>query len=372
MPDRAPMPEPLSLPGRLTVDLGAIADNWRRLRAMGSAECGAVVKADAYGLGVARVAPALAAAGCRSFFVAFLAEGMELRAILGAGPRIFVLCADRRDDPAAYAAHALIPVISSREHFERWAARGVLEGLPFLVQADTGMHRLGVAPREARSLLEQPGCLGLMSHLACADEPGHDLNARQLACFREIAGRAPHLPILSLANSCGIALGPDWQFTLTRPGIALYGGNPTPGGPNPMRPVVTLEAPILQLLEVEAGETVGYGATFTARHPSRIAILPLGYADGVLRHLSNSGEAVVAGRRVPYAGRVSMDMLALDVTDVPPAHLADDAVARIIGPELTVDEVAAAAGTIAYELLTRLGPRLERTVPGGGQTAAGT
>jgi alanine racemase len=352
------------MPGSLTIDLDAIAENWRRLRTMGEAECGAVVKADAYGLGVAQVAPALAAAGCRSFFVAFLSEGLELRAILGGGPRIFILCADRRDDTALYAAHDLIPVISSDEHFESWSASGRLEGLPFLAQADTGMHRLGVGPEQALDLLSQPSCLGLMSHLACADAPQHDLNARQLACFQNIVRRAPRLPrrpILSLANSCGIALGADWQFTLTRPGIALYGGNPTPGRANPMRPVVTLEAPILQLLEVKVGDTVGYGATFTAQRPSRIAIISVGYADGVPRHLSGTGQAVVAGRRVPYAGRVSMDMLALDVTDVPPAHLSGDAVAQIIGPDMTVDEVAAAAGTIAYELLTGLGPRLART-----------
>jgi alanine racemase len=362
MPDHPPMP------GRLTIHLDAIAENWRRLRAMGDAECGAVVKADAYGLGMAQVAPALAAAGCRSFFVAFLDEGLALRAILGQGPRIFVLCADRRDDTALYAAHGLVPVISSDEHFEGWSASGRLEGLPFLVQADTGMHRLGVGPEQALDLLQQPSCLGLMSHLACADEPQHDLNARQLACFKGIVARAPRLPrrpVLSLANSCGIALGAEWQFTLTRPGIALYGGNPTPGRANPMRPAVTLEAPILQLLEVKTGDTVGYGATFTARRPSRIAILPLGYADGVLRQLSGKGEAVVAGRRVPYAGRVSMDMLALDVTDVPPDRLAGDAMAQIIGPDRTVDEVAAAAGTISYELLTRLGPRLARTWLGG-------
>jgi len=358
-------------PGRLTIDLDAIAENWRRLKAMGQAECGAVVKADAYGLGMDRVASALAAAGCRHFFVAFAEEALALRGTLGPGPRIFVLSADRRDNPALYATHDLIPVISSDDHFEAWSASGRLEGLPFLAQADTGMHRLGVGPAQAPDLLAQPSCLGLMSHMACADEPDHPLNRRQLDCFRSIVSRAPRLPrhpVFSLASSCGIALGADWHFSLTRPGIALYGGNPTPGRANPMRPVVTLDAAISQILEVPAGETVGYGATFTAGRPSRIATIPVGYADGMSRHLSNRGSAIVAGQAVPYAGRVSMDMLALDVTDVPQARLDADATVRLIGPDMPIDDVAAAAGTISYEVLTALGRRFRRRYRTAGDT----
>lgn len=352
-------------PARLSIDLAAIAGNWRHLAALGAAECGAVVKADAYGLGMEEVAPVLAKAGCRSFFVAFIEEAVALRQLLGAGPAIYVMCASRWDLPGLYTAHTLVPVISSTVHAEAWGGEGVLDDLPFLAQVETGMHRLGIPAGDAAGVLANPTCLGVMSHLACADGPAADLNRRQLRAFREICAQLPDTAIRSLANSAGMYLGRDWHFGLTRPGIALYGGNPQPGRPNPMAGVVTLEAPILQLVGVPAGQTVGYGGTFTARRDSLIATVPMGYADGLSRHLSSRGQAVIAGYEVPYAGRVSMDMLALDVTDVPPAVLAGDPAVQLIGPDMPIDVLADTAGTISYELLTHLGRRCRRHYVGG-------
>ena len=358
-----------AFPARLTIDLAAVAANWRRLDALGTAECGGVVKADAYGLGMEQVAPALLKAGCRSFFVVFIDEAVTLRRLLGAGPVIYVMAASRWDLPGLYAAHTLVPVISSAAHADAWGREGVLDELPFLCQVETGMHRLGLPPGEAAPLLTRPTCLGAMSHLACADEPGAALNRTQLDAFREVADQLPQGAIASLANSSGLYLGPDWHFGLARPGIALYGGNPQPGRPNPMANVVTLEAPILQLVKVPAGQTVGYGGTFRAECDSLIATVPMGYADGVSRHLSGRGQAIIAGYEVPYAGRVSMDLLALDVTDLPPAVLAEDPMVQLIGPDMPIDVLADAAGTISYELLTRLGRRCHRHYVGGAAEA---
>jgi alanine racemase len=363
------MPQPTALfPARLTIDLDALCANWRRLSKEGEpAECGAVVKADAYGLGGAAVAPALAKAGCRSFFVAFLEEGVRLRALIGGGPAIHVMCASQWDDPALYRDHALTPVLSTSAHLKAWGASGALE-FPFLAQVETGMNRLGLAPEMAGEAARLPACLGLMSHLACADEPASPLNAEQLARFRAIVAALPARSepyLLSLANSAGIFLGAPWRFDLTRPGIALYGGNPQPGRPNPMRPVVTLEAPVLQLRETAAGETVGYGASFRCKEKATIAIVPVGYADGLNRTLSNRGHAASAGHRVPYAGRVSMDMLALDVSAVPAALLKEAPVVQLMGPDVAIDGLAEEAGTISYEMLTHLGSRFHRIYRGG-------
>ena len=345
--------------------MSAIAGNWRRLAALGAADCGAVVKADAYGLGMTEVAPVLLKAGCRSFFVAFIDEAVALRQLLGAGPAIYVMCASRWDLPGLYAAHNLVPVISSGAHADMWGGEGVLDELPFLCQVETGMHRLGLPPAEASAVLARPKCLGAMSHLASADDPADTLNEKQLKAFRAVVAQLPKGAVASLANSAGLYLGPDWHFSLARPGIALYGGNPQPGRSNPMDGVVTLEAPILQLVDVPAGASVGYGGTFGADRNSLIATVPMGYADGLSRHLSGVGQAVIAGYEVPYAGRVSMDMLALDVTELPPAVLAGDPVVQLIGPDMPVDVLANAAGTISYELLTHLGRRFRRHYVGG-------
>lgn len=354
----------IAFPGRLTIDLGAVRENWRRLAEKGSAECAAVVKADAYGLGAAELAPALAAAGCREFFVAFLEEAAALRAVLGPDPRIHVMCASPWDPPDDYARDDLIPVVSTPGH-----ARTLLSesDRPLMLQVETGMNRLGLAMEDLAQLIADPRLegrlVGIMSHLACADAPAHRLNRHQLDRFREAVDLMrkthPHASA-SLANSAGIFLGRDWHCDLLRPGAALYGINPTPTAANPMRPVVTVETPVLQLKTVPAGETVGYGATFRRDGPARIAIVAAGYADGLHRMLAPEGYGLIAGHRAPYAGRVSMDLIALDVTEIPEEALAQAPVVTLIGADLPIDTVADAAGTIGYEILTHLGRRLKR------------
>jgi alanine racemase len=358
------------MPAVLTIDRAAIVANWQALgarhaRAGVAAPVAAVVKADAYGLGAIPVAGALLAAGCRNFFVAHGEEGVALRAALGAGPMIAVL---NGFAPGADGDAALVPVLNGLGDVaaHAGAARAAGRPLPAILHLDTGMSRLGLDAAEQARLAAEPQRLeGLrlrcvMSHLACADEPGHALNAAQAARFAAAAGRiAPAVP-RSLANSAGLFLGEAFASDLARPGCALYGINPTPGRPNPMRPVVTLRAPILQVRAIAAGATVGYGATFTAARPTRIATVAAGYADGYPRALSGRAIGHVAGRAVPLVGRVSMDLLTFDVTDAPEAM--PGAWVTLIGPAagLTADDLAAAAGTIGYEILTRLGARYRR------------
>jgi alanine racemase len=344
----------------LTIDLGAIVANWRALGALHGAEVAAVLKADAYGLGAAPVGRALAAAGCRSFFVAHLAEGVALREALGPAPRIAVLngFAPRADGEAA-----LTPVLNSLGDVEAWRA----EPRAAFIHLDTGMARLGLDQREAARLVQDPSLLGAlrvaawMSHLACADEPAHPLNAQQAARFAALCERLPPAP-RSLANSSGIFLGAAFRSDLARPGAALHGINPQPGTPNPLRQVVRLDAPVLQIREIAAGESVGYGASWTAARPSRIATVAAGYADGYLRSLSGRGEGFLGEAPIPLVGRVSMDLLTFDATDHP-ALRPGDAI-TLIGPRNTPDEVAARAGTIGYEVLTSLGTRYARRYAG--------
>jgi len=358
---------------RLTVDLGAIAANWRLLAArLPRSECAAAVKADAYGTGLVEVAPTLAAAGCRTFFVAHLSEGQRLRALLPRA-RIFVLNGLVPGACADYAAGRLKPVLGSLEEIAEWRAYEQTTGWSggAALQIDTGMNRLGIAPAAALSLAqaEKPVAFDLvMSHLACADTPDHPLNARQLEAFRALRAAFAGSPA-SLANSAGMFLADDLGFDLARPGIALYGANPVPGRANPMHCAVRLEAPILALRDVAAGETVGYGATWTAKRASRLAAIPLGYADGLLRAASGHDEAdgaavAVAGRRCPIAGRISMDLSMIDVTDLPEGLARRGAAVEIIGDTITLDELAERAGTVGYELLTRLGARFDRRVIG--------
>jgi alanine racemase len=351
----------------LRIDLSAVVANWRALGARhpGGAVA-AVVKADAYGLGAAPVARALAAAGCRHFFVAQLAEGMAVRAAIGPGPMVAVL---NGFAPGADGDAGLTPVLNGLGDLAAHRARPPAAGA--ILHLDTGMSRLGLDAREQAALAEDPAPLAglrlrcVMSHLACADEPDHPLNAVQAGRFAAAAARlAPGVP-RSLANSSGIFLGPDFASDLARPGCALYGINPTPGRANPMRQVVTLAAPVLQLREVPAGATVGYGATWTAPGPRRIATVAAGYADGYLRALSGRAVGHVSGRAVPLVGRVSMDLITFDVTDAP--EVAPGTMVELMGPSETPDDLAARAGTIGYEILTALGARYRRDyLPGAG------
>ena len=368
----APPAEPELAGGILTIDLAALTDNWRYLKAQASdAECAAVVKADAYGLGMAPVARALWAAGCRTFFVALPHEGERLRRILREAV-IYVLDGLLAGTARFYHEHGLRPVLSSLPEVREWAAfcREVEMRLPAALRVDTGMNRLGLTEEEVRQLAADRESLGacrivlVMSHLACADEPGNPMNTRQRERFEALRALLPPATA-SLANSAGTLMGAAFHYSLVRPGIALYGGNPFTGRPNPMKPVVSLYAPVLQVRRLRKGESVGYGATWRAERPSRIAVLGLGYADGYLRALSwpardGPAQVVIGGQYAPVVGRVSMDSICVDVTDVP-EELAERGVrAEIIGPHLSVDELSKWAGTIPYEILTSLGHRYTR------------
>ena len=371
MTDNVPVPAPSLAGGRLTIDLAALAANWRTLAQRVAGETAAVVKADAYGIGLEPAGRALAEAGCRTFFVALPEEGLRLRAIL-ADAVIYVLDGLVPGSAAALAAADLRPVLGSFPEIDEWAALKAA-GAPTgsALHVDTGMNRLGLTPNEAAALAGDPARLAaiapslLMSHLACADTPDHPSNARQLDAFRVVRALMPTVPA-SLANSAGIFLGRDYHFGLARPGIALYGAA-FAAGARPLRPVVTLEARVLQVRDVPAGSSVGYGATETVRKPSRIAILSVGYADGYHRHASSAdgrpGASVyVDGARAPVVGRVSMDLIAVDVTAFPLVARGDWV--ELFGPHVPVDEVAAPAGTIGYELLTALGRRYARRYVG--------
>ena len=354
--------------GTLTIDLAAIVANWRALsRQLLTVECAAVVKANAYGLGLKPVVAALANAGCKTFFVADIAEARIVRA-RAKHATIYVLhgftlqCAD------VFIELAARPVINSMTELAEWdtfVAERAWQGGAAL-HVDTGMNRLGVSPEEAAALApraqtQNHGIALILSHLACADIPDHPLNAKQLKLFRELRGLYSGIPA-SLANSSGIFLGDAAYFDLARPGAALYGINPTPGRANPMTSVVELTGGIVQLRTVARDQTIGYGATWTARRNSRIAVVALGYANGLLRAGSAGdehpgGAAIVAGKRCPIVGRISMDLLMVDITDLSDGAVRRGDFATLIGGELSIDEVAAAAGTIGYEVLTRLGMR---------------
>jgi alanine racemase len=337
----------------LTIDLDAIAANWRRLDRLSGPEVqtAAVVKADAYGLGVTRVARALAQAGARRFFVAYAEEGAVLRQTLGPGPQIAVLSGHMSGDTEMIHDLDLTPMLNSLEQITRH-----LEALPghaFGVQLDTGMNRLGVELLEWQAvapILIEAGPQLLMSHLACADEPDHPQNLAQLEAFHEMTD-GTGVP-RSLSATGGILLGPKYHFDLTRPGIGLYGGRPFETAER----VVTLSLPVVQIREVEPGETVGYGGSWQAETTSKIATLAGGYADGLIRMLSNTAMLWDDDTPCKLVGRVSMDLITADVT-----HLEEEPKSLdIIGPYQSVDELADAAGTIGYEILTSLGPRYLR------------
>jgi alanine racemase len=351
----------------LTIDLEAISRNYRLLaeRVGPGVTCAGVVKADAYGLGADRVAPALYRAGCRTFFVAHLDEGLDLQTHLARDVTIYVLNGLPSGSERDCAEAGIIPVLNSREQLEAWSDQARQRGriLPAVVQVDSGMSRLGMSPREVAELSGKDTSVldiqMVMSHLACADMPEHPANAHQLAAFQALAKRFPAAR-QSLANSSGIFLGRNYHHDLVRPGAALYGLNPHPAQSNPMLPVVRLTAQVLQMREVAAGAHVGYGWTFRATKPTRLATLAIGYADGLQRAFGNGGAVYFRGRRLAVAGRVSMDSLTVDLGDLPPGMLARGSQVEIIGGHQSLDALAAAAGTIGYEMLTSLGQRYER------------
>jgi alanine racemase len=362
--------------GVLTVDLDAIIANWRKLEKTAvPAECAGVVKADAYGCGAEPVARALAGAGCKTFFVATLDEARAVRAAVPAAA-IYVLNGFFQNTGDAYAKIDVRPVIGDLNELAEWDVFCRRSGWAggAAIHIDTGMNRLGLTLTEAQGIVPRinagdHGITMVMSHLACAETLNHPLNGKQLATFREIASLYAGVPA-SLSNSSGIYLGAPFQFDVVRPGAALYGINPTPEADNPMLPVVELKARIVQIRNVERGEGVGYGGTWTARRPTRLAIVSAGYADGYFRAAgSNDGtrgaEAVVAGKRCPIAGRVSMDLIAIDITDLPNNAARRGHMVTLLGEGITVDELAHHFGTIGYEVLTSLGRRYARVYKGG-------
>ena len=355
----------------LTVDLAAIAANWRGLRDAGRAggkpiDCAAVLKADAYGTGAEVVGPRLAAEGCKQFFVAHIEEGIALRRVLPDLP-IYVLNGLLAGTEGDFAEHDLTPVLNHLGQLNAWraAAQRFNRPLDAVIHIDTGMNRLGFGPEDTQALVNERGRLRglrlslLMSHLMASEEPANPVNGEQLSRFRAFIKAMPGAPT-SLANSSGIFLGPDYHFDLLRPGAALYGINPLPGQSNPMLPTVTLQARILQTRRIDALQTVGYGGAWRSARPSRVATIALGYADGYFRTLINRTHVHLAGHRVPVIGRISMDLVTIDVTDVPEAESQIGALVEVLGTEMTADDLAEHARTNAYEVMTALGRRYAR------------
>ena len=367
---------PAAATGALTIDLDALVANWRKLESRSvPAECAAVVKANAYGCGIDPVVRALVAAGCKTLFVATLDEARAARAASPL-PTIYVLDGCFQNSGDSFAEIDCKPVIGDLNELAEWdmfcRRTGWAGGAA--IHIDTGMNRLGLSIEDAQGIVPRVnagnhGITLVKSHLACAENLQHPLNARQVANFREIAQLFPGVPA-SLANSSGIFLGPQFQFDLVRPGAALYGVNPTPEADNPMQPVVGLKARIVQIRNVERGDSVGYGATWTARRPTRLAIVSAGYADGYFRAAGGvdgvrSADIIVAGKRCPVAGRISMDLMAVDITDLPDKAARRGHFVTLIGDGITVDELAHHYGTIGYEVLTSLGRRYARFYKGG-------
>ncbi|WP_170253389.1 MULTISPECIES: alanine racemase [Alphaproteobacteria] len=367
----------LAAPLRLTVDLSALADNWRDMaKRSGKSRTAAVIKADAYGLGTEDVGQTLYHAGARDFFVAVPAEGATLRPYAPEA-RIFVLSGIWPGMEDVFFDNDLVPVIASQEQLAFWMSTVSERGdHPCALHVDTGFNRLGLSLEDALALADdvsRPASFSpvlILSHLACGDDPESPMNRQQLEVFRRVSDAFEGIDS-SLSASAGIFLGTEYHFDLTRPGIALYGGEAVNGAKNPMRPVATAEARILQIRDAKVGETVSYGGTCKLARDSRLAIVSAGYADGYLRSLSGSGVAVrntgivgaygyIAGHKVPVAGRVTMDLTIFDVTDVPRNAIAAGDYIELFGRNVALDDVARAAGTIGYELLTSLGLRYER------------
>ncbi|MDX2309377.1 MAG: alanine racemase [Hyphomicrobium sp.] len=365
--------------GLLTIDVGAVAQNWAALaRLVAPAECGAVVKANAYGLGVGAIAPQLEKAGCQSFFVATSDEAAEVRALVGPRASIYVLDGLVPGSADTLVASGAVPCLGSLAEIEEWSARAVQErrSLPAVLHVDSGLGRLGLSGDDVAALsaderhLEPLDVRLVMSHLACADQPAHAKNEAQRAEFDRLRGHLPKMPA-SLAASDGLMLGSAYHYDLVRPGYGLYGGQAFRGGASPVKPVVKLMLPIIQVRDVAAGESVGYAAAWHALKPSRIAVLPAGYADGIGRGASSSddtsgGHVLIHGQKAPIAGRVSMDLITVDVTDIVPPVVRGD-VALVIGEGLSLEAAGRGSQTIGYEVLTRLGQRYRRRYVDGSE-----
>ncbi|MGN6516648.1 MAG: alanine racemase [Rhizomicrobium sp.] len=356
-------------PARLTVRLGAIASNFRTIqRLCGRATVAGVVKADGYGTGALEAARALRSAGCDTYFVARLSEGIALRKGIR-DARIFVLDGAQRETLPALVSHNLTPVLNSLTEIALWseAARAARTEYDAAIHFDTGMNRLGLPHDELNTLagelhsrLTGIRLVLLMSHLACADDSESDMNREQVARFASALARLPSAPA-SLASSGGVLLGKDYHFDMVRPGIGLYGGNPQiPGKSNPFAVVAALTGKILQLRRVDSGGSVGYGASYRIGRESILATVALGYADGLMRAMSNNGFGAIAAHRAPIVGRVSMDLATLDVTDVSQDVLKVGADIEFFGDTISLEEAAASADTVNWELLTSLGPRVPR------------
>lgn len=356
----------------LTVDLGALVANWRALGERAGTEAGAVVKADAYGIGIEPAVTALSRAGCRSFFVARLSEGIRARSVAPEAT-IYILNGLMPGSCGIYAQHDLSPVLGSHDELAEWAAfrAATNKARPAALHIDTAMNRLGLWPGEGLDFaserkrdIEAAGIGLVMSHFASSEDVADPANARQIKAFAEIAAAFPGIPA-SLKNSSGHFLADCPSYQLTRPGYALYGGNPTPGQPNPMQPVIGLEARIIQLREVEQGTQVGYNGRWTAKSRRKLATIDLGYADGYPRNASwtdadSGGSAIVGGVLCPFVGSVSMDLIIIDVSDAPPEAVRRGSTVTLIGGPLDLEAVGAGARTIGYEILTRLGRRHTR------------
>lgn len=373
----ADLPDSAAFGATLTIDLDALISNWRLLGKRAGTEAGAVVKADAYGIGIEPAVTALAKAGCKSFFVAHVSEAIRTRKV-APDATIYVLNGLLPGAAETFAAHGLSPVLGSHEELLEWASfrQTGAQVRPAALHVDTAMNRLGLWPGEGLNLArERSGVIAaagiglVMSHFASSEVETDPANARQIAAFAEIAAALPEVPA-SLKNSSGHFLKDCPSYQLTRPGYALYGGNPTPGQPNPMKPVVGLEATIIQTREVEAGTQVGYNGRWTAKGKRKLATICLGYADGYPRNgswtdTSTGGSVLIDGVSCPFVGSVSMDLIIIDVTDAPADAAKRGASVTLIGGPLDLETVGGGAKTIGYEILTSLGRRYQRRYIGG-------
>ncbi|MGX8011407.1 alanine racemase [Mesorhizobium sp. ORM8.1] len=355
----------------LTIDLGAIRENYRRLKArLAGVRCAGVLKANGYGLGALPVASALMQEGCDIFFVALLGEGLALRKAIGPGPDIFVLNGLPPGSEADTAAAGLFPLINSALQLKAWrkTAQAVGRSLPAAIQVDSGMARLGMSAADVEAVAGEAGAFEgidirfVISHLARADEPHETANEAQRLEFERLRKLLPPAPA-SLANSSAIFLGPAYHYDLARPGAALYGVNPTPHEPNPMLPVIQIQAKVAQTRAVEKGAGIGYGHTLHAQGPLRLGTISFGYGDGWHRRAASA--AWFDGVRLPFVGRVSMDSIILDISALPAGTLSEGDLVELIGPSQSLDDAAGHAGTIGYEILTSLGARFHRRYIGG-------
>jgi alanine racemase len=364
------MAPPPRTSSELVIDLAAVRANWRRLgEHAAGVQVAATVKADAYGLGAIPVAQALAQEGCTEFFVAEVSEGIDLRVALPEVD-IFVLAGAHPGTTEQLIAHDLAPVLISAEQIGRWSllSAGRPDRLRCSLHLDTGMNRTGLDAADTAALLADPSKLQqldvvhVMSHLASADDPDTTQNERQLAAYHRIRAGLP-MGVASLANTPGIALGPTFHLDHVRPGVGLYGSDPSPGRRLGLQPVVNLHSPVLQVRTVAGGDTIGYGATHTTAGERRVATIGVGYGDGFLRAQSGRGRVAFDGHTAPIVGRVSMDLITVDISELPTDIVVTaGSTAELIGPTITIDDVAVAADTIPYEILTSLGRRYRRRI----------